>query len=193
MSAPVPAAERQCWAAETEDFRSLGELVDRCDVLTLHVPLTEDGPHPTRGLLDRDGAAALTERFEGYLAFDPANVETYLERTHQLLPRWHGSYAELEHFARQSADRTQDQWGLALYMMIYCVIADTEPLDQTHMDWPLILDGFDDAIFPQRESSYNFVEFDENGDAIESGEMEGTKSLLSSFETDGSAVPKEWQ
>jgi len=37
----------------------LDRLIDECDVLTLHVPLTTDGPNPTRHLLDQ----ARLERF----------------------------------------------------------------------------------------------------------------------------------
>jgi erythronate-4-phosphate dehydrogenase len=38
------------------NFVSLGTVLDRADILTLHVPLTTGGPHPTRRLVD---AAAL--------------------------------------------------------------------------------------------------------------------------------------
>jgi erythronate-4-phosphate dehydrogenase len=34
------------------DFVSLDTVLDRADILTLHVPLTTDGPHPTRHLVD---------------------------------------------------------------------------------------------------------------------------------------------
>ncbi len=53
---PVLAAQ-----VATEGLRPLQELVDRCDVLSLHVPLIDDGPHPTRGLLDRDRLARLRD------------------------------------------------------------------------------------------------------------------------------------
>ena len=36
-----------------EDFRSLDELVERCAVISLHVPRVLDGPHPTHHLLDQ--------------------------------------------------------------------------------------------------------------------------------------------
>ena len=41
---------------------TLDTLIDSCDVLTLHVPLTTDGPHPTRHLLDSDRLARFLAR-----------------------------------------------------------------------------------------------------------------------------------
>ena len=48
-------------AVVTEDLRTLDELIDRCDVLSLHVPLTDDGAHPTKGLLDRHRLARIRD------------------------------------------------------------------------------------------------------------------------------------
>lgn len=40
-------------------FRPLSELLDAADVITLHTPLTTDGPHPTHHLFDADTIAAM--------------------------------------------------------------------------------------------------------------------------------------
>ncbi|QDF75028.1 MULTISPECIES: 4-phosphoerythronate dehydrogenase [Shewanella] len=39
-------------AGDGREFVSLDELVERCDVISLHVPLTRDGDHPTYYLFD---------------------------------------------------------------------------------------------------------------------------------------------
>lgn len=42
-------------AGEPGPWTSLDELLQRCDLVTLHVPLSAAGPYPTRNLLDRAG------------------------------------------------------------------------------------------------------------------------------------------
>lgn len=46
-----PRAAREA-AGQGPDFVSLDAVLERADVLTLHVPLTTDGPHPTHHLVD---------------------------------------------------------------------------------------------------------------------------------------------
>jgi erythronate-4-phosphate dehydrogenase len=41
-------------AADPTGFSPLEDLLARADVITLHVPLVKDGPHPTRNLADTD-------------------------------------------------------------------------------------------------------------------------------------------
>jgi erythronate-4-phosphate dehydrogenase len=48
--------------AELEDavgFHSLEELIEQCDVLCLHTPLVQDGPHPTHHLLNAERLESL--------------------------------------------------------------------------------------------------------------------------------------
>lgn len=45
--------------AEGGDFCELDEILRECDVISLHTPLTRDGAHPTRHLLDAGRLAAL--------------------------------------------------------------------------------------------------------------------------------------
>lgn len=45
----------------TEDFRTLDEVLRRSAVVSLHVPLIDDGAHPTRGLLRAAGVDKLRE------------------------------------------------------------------------------------------------------------------------------------
>ena len=46
-----PRAAREA-AGQEPDFVSLDTVLERADILTLHVPLTTDGPHPTHHLVD---------------------------------------------------------------------------------------------------------------------------------------------
>lgn len=100
-----------------------------------------------RGALNEcEDAEDVTERFERFLSFDRGNIETYLERTHQLLPRWFGGYEEIEAFARQSVERTRKMWGRSIYMMIHWQVSETEPLTETAADWQMLLQSFDEAL-----------------------------------------------
>lgn len=54
-----PRAEAADARGEAHDFVDLDTLLTRADVLTLHVPLTTDGPHPTHHLIDVDALARL--------------------------------------------------------------------------------------------------------------------------------------
>ena len=47
-----PRAERAEAAGEAHDFVSLERVLAEADIITLHVPLTRTGPHPTRHLFD---------------------------------------------------------------------------------------------------------------------------------------------
>lgn len=44
---------------DAPDFVPLSVVLDRADVVTLHVPLTTSGPHPTRHLIDADALARM--------------------------------------------------------------------------------------------------------------------------------------
>jgi len=48
---PRAAAEPE---AQAPDFVSLDTVLDRADIVTLHVPLATEGPHPTHHLVDAD-------------------------------------------------------------------------------------------------------------------------------------------
>lgn len=86
------------------------------------------------------------ERFERFLAFDPGNMTTYLERAIQLLPLRGGDYDTLEFFAQDATQRTDERWGAALYAMIYMMVSDQAAISRTAANWSWILDGFEDML-----------------------------------------------
>lgn len=77
----------------------------------------------------------LEERFSAALNCDAGEHGLYTERACQLLPRWHGSFAELETFARVYSALTEADFGGTLYARIYTVIARQEHLRDTDVDW----------------------------------------------------------
>ena len=92
------------------------------------------------------GPESGVEHFERFVAFDPGNVMTYLERAVQLVPSRGGSYEAVESFARDATQRTGDRWGAALYTMIYMMVTDQAPLARTQANWSWVLDGFEDML-----------------------------------------------
>ena len=57
---PPRAARDQNFAADPNTMSLAEALQSPCDALTLHVPLVDDGPHPTRGLIDAAEMAQLS-------------------------------------------------------------------------------------------------------------------------------------
>ncbi len=99
------------------------------------------------GLTDTNSPRELRDRFEQYLACDPLNVMAYRERAYHLLPRWHGSYGEIEAFARESAERTESRYGDALYAQVYIAIMDHENLPRdSDAEWDRIERGTRDCM-----------------------------------------------
>ena len=49
-----PRADAADAAGHAHSFVSLAHVLDAADIVTLHVPLTHDGPHPTHHLIDAD-------------------------------------------------------------------------------------------------------------------------------------------
>ena len=54
-----PLAEKAEREGRLHDFRPLPEVLAAAEVVTLHTPLTREGPHPTFRLIDEDAFAAL--------------------------------------------------------------------------------------------------------------------------------------
>ena len=54
-----PLAEVAAAAGEAHEYLPLRAVIDRADVITLHVPLTRKGPHPTRHMIGRDELEAM--------------------------------------------------------------------------------------------------------------------------------------
>ncbi len=95
---------------------------------------------------ENESADEKRERFERYVAFDRGNIQSYLDRVQQILPRWGGTFDEIETFARQSVERTQKMWGSAVYLQIYHTVSLSEDLLETTLDWDRILIAFEESL-----------------------------------------------
>ncbi|MGE0700510.1 MAG: hypothetical protein AB7O57_15540 [Hyphomicrobiaceae bacterium] len=83
-------------------------------------------------------------RFERYAALDPLSPDVYTARAYQLLPRWHGSFEEIEQMARDAVHRTAGQRGLEMYGRIYALVSHYDPIGMTDCDLADLTKGYVD-------------------------------------------------
>lgn len=104
---------------------------------------------------DGSSKQELLRRYERVMAFDPLDIWAPLGRAHQLLPRWHGSYEEIEVFAAQTANQTASDYGEAMYARIYAQVSDIayEDMRNTIADPDRLIQGYRDW-FSQTQSQY---------------------------------------
>lgn len=98
------------------------------------------------GLIEGADRQTMAVRFERVQDLDPYNPSIYHDRLIQLLPRWGGSFAEMEVFAKQSASRTSDRFGNLLYARISWNALKFEHANNLLIDRALMLEGLDDWL-----------------------------------------------
>lgn len=86
----------------------------------------------------------LLPSFAAVQTLDPHEFGIYDDRALHLLPRWSGSLAAVDRFARASADRTAAQFGELLYARIYDTVLGYEDPETTLVDAGRLLRGFGD-------------------------------------------------
>jgi hypothetical protein len=96
------------------------------------------------GAADGSAKAELRSRFDRAVAFDPFETSLYATRMHQLLPRLHGSFAEMDAFALESIQATRAEHGTAVYAMLYSHVAEWERLPDTHVNYNILRQSFFD-------------------------------------------------
>lgn len=107
------------WVRDGPGRRVSPQEVAGCEMVSLHVPLVEDGPHPTRGLWDRDMAALLPreglllQTSRGAVATAGALRET-LRRGHLALDVWPDEPRAEVQLARQALLATPHIAGQSL-------------------------------------------------------------------------------
>lgn len=85
----------------------------------------------------------LHQRFRDVLDYDQGEPGLFVDRAIQLLPRWYGSYEELDAFARQAATLAAPELAPSMYARIYAGIGALENLRDTDADWRAMKDSFE--------------------------------------------------
>lgn len=91
-------------------------------------------------------ASATRKAFEATMLLDPEEVSVYEERVNHLLPRWGGSFEDLELLARQTYATTRQRLGAEMYARIYDTIVKWEEPSDTLIDYHLLREGFRDWL-----------------------------------------------
>ncbi len=88
----------------------------------------------------------LADEYEDLIDLDPGNHRHMRAMGNHLLPRWFGSYQDLELEARRTAARTQDLWGHGGYAWVYfdAIAVDDEAC--ALVDVEFFIDGLRDII-----------------------------------------------
>lgn len=90
--------------------------------------------------------ARVADRYERLISLDPRNHRHMRAMGSHLLPRWFGSYAELEVQALRNAARTQDTWGAGGYTWVQfdAIALDEEACARVDVDY--FLEGLRDIV-----------------------------------------------
>ncbi len=101
----------------------------------------------------RNPKARVADDYEDLIDLAPHNHRHMRALGNHLLPRWFGSYAELELEARRTAARTQDIWGAGGYTWVCFDAIATDEEACARVDVDFFIDGLRDILQarPQQE------------------------------------------
>ncbi|MBE1284911.1 MAG: hypothetical protein GJ676_16485 [Rhodobacteraceae bacterium] len=140
--AAVPRARRERFAAHFDRAEAL--MRPLLSEATQSPILASAGCALLAGQKGPLGKAA--DLYEKLIDLDPQNQRHMRALGNHMLPRWFGSYDELELEARRTASRTQNVWGAGGYTWV-CFDAIT--IDEeacARVDVPFFIDGLQDII-----------------------------------------------
>ncbi len=91
-------------------------------------------------------AQNLADEYEALIALDPVNPRPMRALGHHLLPRWHGSYQQLDLEARRTASRTTETWGSGGYTWVFWDALAIDPGAARIVDLDFFIDGMRDIL-----------------------------------------------
>ncbi len=94
----------------------------------------------------RDPQSRIADDYEGLIDLDPRNQRHMRALGNHLLPRWFGSYQQLELEARRTASRTQDIWGAGGYTWVCFDAIATDEQACALVDVEFFIDGMRDIL-----------------------------------------------
>ncbi len=140
--ATVPRPNRRAFAAHIERAEEVldpycGIELDSPALAAARCALLAGQSEPARRVADD---------YEDLIDLDPNNHRHMRAMGNHLLPRWFGSYPQLELEARRTAARTQDVWGNGGYTWVYfdAIAVDDEAC--ALVDVEFFIDGLKDII-----------------------------------------------
>ena len=92
------------------------------------------------------GARRVADRYEALIDLNPLNPRVMRAMGNHLLPRWYGTYAELELEARRTASRTMDVWGAGGYTWVMFDAIAHDDQACANLDLPFFVEGLRDIL-----------------------------------------------
>ncbi len=92
------------------------------------------------------GHRQVADRYETLIDLNPANPRPMRAMGNHLLPRWYGSYEELELEARRTAARTLDVWGAGGYTWVMFDAISLDDQACARVDLPFFIEGLHDIL-----------------------------------------------
>ena len=96
---------------------------------------------------------SVADQYEALIDLNPANPRSMRALGNYLLPRWGGSYGELELEARRTASRTQAMWGAGGYTWVMFDAIACDDRACANLDLPFFTEGLRDILL-RRPDSY---------------------------------------
>ncbi len=93
-----------------------------------------------------DPARRIADDYEDLIDLDPQNHRHMRAMGNHLLPRWYGTYPQLELEARRSAARTMDVWGAGGYAWVYFDAIAVDDRACALVDVDFFIDGLKDIV-----------------------------------------------
>lgn len=88
----------------------------------------------------------VADDYEDLIDLDPGNPRAMRAMGNHLLPRWFGSYEQLELEARRTAARTLDSWGAGGYAWSYMDALVVDPAAIERLDVDFFIEGLRDIL-----------------------------------------------
>ena len=103
---------------------------------------------------ESDPRSQVAKKYELLIDLHPQNHRHMGAMGHHLLPRWFGSYQQLELEARRTAARTQDIWGNGAYTWVYFDAIALDEIACEHVDVEFFIDGMRDIVAARPEQEF---------------------------------------
>ncbi|WP_146587432.1 hypothetical protein [Puniceibacterium confluentis] len=138
----VPAARM---AAFHSHFRAAAQIIDGFDAFELDAPALAAA---RCALLAADMRPSLrvADDYEDVIDLDPRSPRHMRSLGNHMLPRWFGSYEQLELQARRTAARTRDIWGAGAYAWVHFDALAVDPGTFRRLDSELFVEGLHDIL-----------------------------------------------
>ncbi len=138
----IPAARLAAFHAH---FRAASGIIDRFDAFELDAPSVAAA---RCALLAADlrPSQRVADDYEDVIDLDPESPRHMRSFGNHLLPRWFGSYEELELQARRTVARTRDVWGVGAYAWVHFDALAVDPGVFRRLDAELMVEGLHDIL-----------------------------------------------